>query len=314
MYRIIVIGAVKSTLVTLQKLIAHGFNIQGVLGYEPIKTDKISKVVSFKDVCKEHGIEYRPFQRINEESHLNWAFERKPDIIFAVGFSQLMSSKWLEIPKLGCVGFHPTQLPQGRGRAPISWLILEQKDGAANFFLMGQGADEGSIFIQEPFIVDQNDDVVSVQNKIMLSIGTALDKWLPDLKKGIWNPIEQDHSKASWYEKRAVEDGLIDWEKSADEINRLIKATTYPHPGAYTYHKQNKIIILNSQIESNLNIKGVVGRILRVDQRKGYLVQCGVGLIWLKNLIDESGEDVKLLVGVKLGLSIEDIFLLLKNN
>lgn len=304
MYKIIVIGAVQSTLVTLKKLIEYKFKIQGVLGHEPIKADKVSKLVNLKDVCVDYGIDYRPFHKINDEEHIKWAIEKQPDIIFAVGFSQLLSNVWLSMPKLGCVGFHPTQLPKGRGRAPITWMILEQENGAANFFLMGEGADDGPIFIQEPFEVTEDDDVNSVLNKILFSIEVALDKWLPKLKLGVWEAIEQDHSKASWYEKRSIEDGHINWAQPADEINRLIKATTYPHPGAYTYLRGCKVIILNSTLEKDLNVKGVVGRILRIDQKKGYLIQCGTGLIWVKNLICE--ENLKFTIGTKLGLSLDD--------
>ena len=87
------------------------------------------------------------------------------------------------MPKLGCIGFHPTLLPKGRGRAPLAWLILKEKKGAASFFLMDKKADSGPVFVQEPFEIEDNDDASRVEKKIEIAIEKALDKWLPELKK-----------------------------------------------------------------------------------------------------------------------------------
>mgnify|MGYP001950041401 CR=1 FL=1 len=208
------------------------------------------------------------------------------------------------MPKLGCIGFHPTKLPEGRGRAPIAWIILEQKQGSASFFLMGKGADDGPIFTQSIFEIEENDDAKSVQSKIGENINLALDNWLPDLRKGIWNPIPQNHALASWFGKRGPNDGWINWNNSAIYINRLIKASSTPHPGAYSYFKDAKVIIWKSEVEEEIKIQGVVGCVLLTDEKKGFLIQCGNGLLWVCKIQIES--KIALKVGDKLGYNIED--------
>ncbi|MBZ9629088.1 hypothetical protein LB450_13345 [Psychroflexus sp. CAK1W] len=304
MYRIIVIGAVITAKHTLRKLIEYDFNIVGVLGHEPSLKEKVSGWVDLEDLSNQYGLNYKGFKRINDSENIQWAKEKKTDIIFAVGFSQLMSEDWLNMPRLGCVGFHPTHLPKGRGRAPLAWSVLEQAKGTATFFLMGKGADDGPIFVQETFDIEEEDDATSVGKKIEEAINISLSDWLPQLKRGIWEPIQQEESEATWYGKRTAEDGIINWNNSAYYIDRLIKASTSPHPGAYTYFKDEKMIIWKSSLEKNIPIKGVVGRVLIIDDLKGYLVQCGTGLIWLKNLTLEN--NLKLRVGDKLGYDIED--------
>lgn len=304
MYKVLVIGAVSSTKHTLYQLNKYGFDIVGVLGHEPLNKNLVSGWVDLKDHSKKLSINYKGFNKINDFENIIWALDKKPDLIFAVGFSQLMSQEWLEMPSLGCIGFHPTLLPKGRGRAPLAWITLEKSFGSATFFLMGNGADDGPIFIQKIFQVEDNDDAKMVENKIETAIISSLDEWLPRLKKGLWEPIPQDEDNASWYGKRSIEDGIINWQNSAYYINRLIKASSKPHPGAYTYFKDNKLIIWKSEIEYNIAIKGVVGRILLTDKIKGFLVQCGEGLIWINDLEFESS--MKLNIGEKLGYNIED--------
>lgn len=311
MYNILVIGAVQTTALTIEKLVQHKFNIVGVLGYEPTSIERVSGWVDLKALSKKYHLNYLGFKKINNQEYIDWAKDKKPDIIFAVGFSQLLHDVWLQLPKLGCIGFHPTKLPEGRGRAPLAWIILEKKIGSASFFLMGEGADDGPIFIQSIFDVEENDDAKSVEMKIGNHINIALDKWLPELKKGNWNPKPQDHSFASWFGKRGPEDGWLNWNDSAYNLNRLIKASSKPHPGAYSYFNDSKLTIWKSEIEKNIKIKGVVGRVLLKDINKGCLIQCGDGLLWI-NEIEFSFDEI-LKVGDKLGYNIEDEIHIIKN-
>ncbi|MFA5670054.1 MAG: formyltransferase family protein [Balneolaceae bacterium] len=298
MHNIIVIGAVNSTAEIIKSLVKHDLKPKGVLGFQPVETTNVSGWADLEEISEKLDIPFKPFQKINEPENLDWAKSFKPDIIFAVGFSQLLKDDWLEMPKLGCVGFHPTKLPKGRGRAPIAWLILEENEGASNFFLMGEGADDGPVFVQKPFSIDKEDDATTVEEKILISLNEALDSWLPKLKKGEWNPIPQDNAKATWYGKRTPEDGIIEWQQSAESIDRLVKASTEPHPGSYSYYNYEKIIVWESAVERELNIKGVVGRVLLKDKNKGVLVQCGEGLLWLRKVSIDINE---IKIGQQLG-------------
>jgi len=305
-----VIGAVETTAVTLRSLVKHGFDIIGVLGLgcDQENNGNVSGWSDLRKISDELDILYKDYTSINDRENIKWMEKKHPDLIFAVGFSQLLSEEWLNMPSLGCIGFHPTVLPKGRGRAPLAWIILEERVGAATFFLMGKGADDGPVFVQESFIVDDDDDASSVGNKIEMVTEKALDKWLPLLKKGEWNPIPQDEFQASWYGRRYPSDGIINWNNPAHIIDRLIKASTRPHPGAYTFFKDRKFLVWKSQVESQMPIKGVIGRILLIKDSR-YLVQCGEGLLWI---YETEGVD-SLAVGNKLGYNVEDEIFKLKN-
>ena len=88
------------------------------------------------------------------------------------------------------------------------------------------------------------------------------------------------------------------------DIDLLIKATNTPHPGAYFYFNRQRIIVHKSFVERDLNIHGVVGRVLLIDELRGYLIQCGDGLLWINDL--EFNDNVCIRVGCKLSYQIED--------
>ena len=304
MIKIVLAGSVSSSFKTLQKLIEHTCNVVGFFGYEPINTQSVSGYINMKDFCKENEIPYFPFKKIADADIQLTLESLSPDLFFVIGLSQLVPESMLKISKMGNIGFHPTLLPRGRGRAPIAWLILEEKRGAANFFLMGEGADDGPVFVQEPFDVLPSDNALAIEEKIIVSIGIALDRWLPELKKGIWNPITQEEVLATWYGKRSPEDGWINWELSAESIDRLIRASSHPHPGAFTFLKSRKIRVFNTELENGISIKGVTGRVLIVKDDQ-FLIQTGNGLLWISGIIDEEDQKILLKVGEKLGYYTE---------
>jgi methionyl-tRNA formyltransferase len=257
-----------------------------------------------KEYCAKHGIAYYPFAKISSESIKEVLLKLEPDIFFVIGLSQLIPTELLQIPKIGNIGFHPTLLPKGRGRAPIAWLILEEKHGAANFFLMGNGVDDGPVFVQKEFEVENNDTAMTIERKILENTEKALDEWLPELKKGKWNPISQQEMNASWYGKRAPEDGWIDWEKPADYIHKLIRASSPPHPGAYSFLGNQKVLVYHSVLEVEMKIKGVIGRVL-IERDQSCLIQTGAGLLWISEVFNENKERAFLKVGQKLGYYTE---------
>jgi methionyl-tRNA formyltransferase len=302
---VIVIGSVSSTLRTIEGLLRNRIKISGILGYEPTAFNNVSGFVDLKNIASKNDIDYLGFDKINDKENLIWAKEKNPDVIFAVGFSQLISDEWLSLPLLGCIGFHPTCLPKGRGRAPLAWIVLDKGCGSATYFLMDSGADSGPIFTQEKFIVSDIDDALSVSKKIEKSIDVALDKWLPMLASGVWNPKPQTELKSSEYGRRMPEDGVIIWNEPAVAIDRLVKASTTPHPRAFTFLGNEKVFITSSLVESKISIKGVVGRVLKNDNIKGSLIQCGNGLLWINGIFDSSDASISPRVGERFGFYCE---------
>jgi methionyl-tRNA formyltransferase len=304
MNKVAVIGAVSTTKITIEKLHEHGFEIVAVLGHEPLKPELVSGLEDLKTLSISLDLPYKGYQKINEPELMKWVKEKQPDYLFAVGFSQLLSKKWLSISRRGTIGFHPTKLPKGRGRAPIAWLVLDNTVGAANFFLMNENADDGPILSSFDFEVSEDDDATTLETKIKHASQQALDQWLPELKKGYWNPVKQDFSQATWYGKRSPVDGLIDWNLSANVIDRLVKASTKPHPGAYTFFDDGILIVWKGTIEKEIPIKGVPGRVLLIDEAKGLLVQTGTLPYWIK-VFEHLDNSKNIMVGSMLGYNVQ---------
>lgn len=306
--RVAVVGSVRSTEVLIRQLLKHGFNECAVWGYEPSDASLVSKWCALRAICNENGLRFEPFRKVQEcEVSLR---DFAPDILFVVGLSQLVPASMLDIAWLGNVGFHPTALPKGRGRAPIAWLILERMDGAASFFLLGDGADDGPILVQEPFSVCPDDDAASVEAKVLAAEARALDTWLPTLRDKGLVAKAQDHSEATWFGRRAPEDGWLNWSAPRESLLRLIRAAAPPHPGAYTFFRDDRIEILSAEI-SDRQETGVTGRIVSVDRASCFEVQCGDALLLVQTWRCETGWQPR--VGMLLGYYEEAEIFQLRN-
>ena len=284
---IVLIGSVCSSLRTLKKLIEHQLPPVAVFGYQ---ADDVSHISGYEDLeppSREADIAFHAFRRINEQ--VDAIKQYKPDLLFVVGLSQLVSTQIIDLPTHGCVGFHPTALPLGRGRAPVAWILLDDCPGAASFFRIAEGADDGPIFVQEPYQVDQSDDAGSVTQKLLEAADKALDRWIPDLQKGIISAIEQDHTRATYYGKRIESDGQLAWHEPAIALQRLVRATTRPYPGAFTCVGDIKIRIWNATVVA-CSVMGVPGSIVDVDSDGGFTVQTGHGHLRIEQYNVE-GED-----------------------
>jgi len=300
--RIVLIGAVGSTALTLKKLVEHQANVVGVFGYESEDTEHVSGHVCLARAAADNGYRYFPFKKINAEANSIRSLE--PDYIFVVGLSQLISTEILALANVCCIGFHPTSLPHGRGRAPLTWLILdEQSEGSATFFVLAEGVDNGAIVAQSRYAVSDCDDVSDLIEKTHRAMGFALDELLPLLTTNFPDTNEQDEALATYYEKRAPDDGLINWSCSVQHNARLIRATTSPYPGAFSFVNDQKITIYKAREYTETQILGVTGRILRTGANGSFIVQCGVGSLEVLQYVTEQSWSPR--VGVDLGYSNE---------
>jgi methionyl-tRNA formyltransferase len=138
---IILIGSVNSSRKTLEKLIEHKLNVTGVLGLSPHVSNDVAGYVDLQELALQNDIPFQYFEKVNSEPVLEFIKERKPDLLFVIGLSQLIKKELLAVPKDGTVGYHPTKLPEGRGRGAVAWMILEKVAPAVTFFLMDEGMD-----------------------------------------------------------------------------------------------------------------------------------------------------------------------------
>tara|TARA_B100000953_G_C17969124_1_gene405565 strand:+ start:140 stop:1060 length:921 start_codon:yes stop_codon:yes gene_type:complete len=288
--KIVFISGVKFGFEILEHIINHDFNISLVFSYSDSKKKNYSDSASFDVLCKERGIKNIKVDNINDPENIEIIKSLNPDIILVMGWSQLLKNEIIKLPKLGVIGSHPTELPKFRGRAPIPWTIIKNlKESALTFFYIEEGVDDGDILDQEKFKIHALDDANSLYQRITEIGKNMIIKDLTQIQQGTSQRIRQDpKSFIENWPKRTPDDGKINWKNSGKIIHALIRATTHPYPGAFTFYNGKKLKIFNAELLNN-NISEP-GKILQI-KNNGVEIGTGDGTIILKSVqIEQNSE------------------------
>ena len=186
-------------------------------------------------LSKETGTPLLKINHVNDQETIAALREHEIDWLFIIGWSQIASKEVLDTPNFGAIGAHPTLLPVGRGRAAVPWAILKGLDKTGvSFFQMDEGVDTGLILGQEVIDLVEDETATFLYNKVNKAHETLIKKIWPLLTKGTLKGVLQDESKATYWEGRKPEDGKIYANTMSKlEVDRLVRATTRPYPGAY---------------------------------------------------------------------------------
>lgn len=285
-------GGVSSSYYCLKALIQGGVEITGVLGLGESRANVVSDYRSLRPLADKAGLPFLSFVKVTEPGAEAFLRQRPPDLLWVIGLSQLVPDRLIQIARQGGVGFHPTMLPQGRGRAPVAWTILRGERAAVSLFFLTGEPDAGDIIAQREVPVlpdDYSEDLIQRTNEVLSDVTLEL---APSIKAGTLPRTPQDHSQATFYPKRTPADGLINWSESTDAIYRLVRAAGRPYAGAFSHCQGRRVTIWRAKpvepVESQGYERAVgCGAVLEIDSERAVLVRTGDGALWLTETVVE---------------------------
>lgn len=233
--RIVFIGTVQSSNVAIQALLRLGSNIVGVITAS--NSDFNSDYADITPLCKEHKIPYLRSRGAMGDEEKNFLKTLDANVAFCVGWSFLIKEDILSMFKKGVIGFHPAPLPVGRGRHPIIWsLALGLTETNSCFFIMDAGADSGDIVSIRTIKICPDDTALTLMQKILGHLDEQILEIITGLKSGNLKRMPQDNTRATYWRKRSMSDGRIDFRMPGTAICNLVRALTPPYPGAHIEH------------------------------------------------------------------------------
>ena len=177
----------------------------------------------------------------------------KPDLIIVAAYGQLILKEILDIPTYGCLNVHPSLLPKYRGASPIQSAILngDEKTGVT-IMRLSEKLDSGPILANNEWQITNRITYKELHDKLAELGAELLIKTIQKLLAGKINPQPQDDSKTTYTKILTKEDGKIDWQKSAVEIERQIRALN-PEPDSYCQWQManNKLQISKFKLQTD---------------------------------------------------------------
>jgi len=291
------VGSVSSSYSCLEALIHGGVEITCVLGLDESQEQVVSDFRSLRGLADQARLPFLPFFRVGEPAVAAFLRTYPADLLWVIGLSQLVPPRLLQFARRGGVGFHPTMLPRGRGRAPVAWTILLGERAAVSLFWLTDRPDAGDILAQREVPVlpdDYSEDLIKRTNEVLREVVLDL---APMIRSGELPRVPQDEGQATYYLKRTPADGLIDWAQPTESVYRLIRAAGRPYPGAFTFSAGRKVIIWRAAPASGTDTEGrlptaLPGMILSVDAAGKALVRTADGALWITEAAAAGGSEV----------------------
>lgn len=305
--RIVFMGTPDFAVPSLQALIDAGHDVCAVYTQpdKPQGRKQILTAPPVKTLALEHNIPvFQPNTLKNEDEQARLR-ELAPEVIIVVAYGKLLPKAVLDIPPHGCINVHGSLLPRWRGAAPIQWAVIAGDEMAGvTTMQMAEGLDTGDMLLTYETKVGEKETAGELFDRLAQSGAELLTQTLVKLDE--ITPRPQDDAQSCYAHMLDKQMAVIDWSKSAHEIDCLIRGLN-PWPIALTTLSGERLKVFAAE---KANGRGEPGTVLEADPKKGLTVACGEGALGLTEIQLVGGKRMKatdflrghaIEVGTKLG-------------
>lgn len=286
---------VSAVVTGLDKPVGRGYN----LAPSPLKVKAI-----------ELGIPVLQYAKVSREG-LDDIRALQPDIIVTAAFGQILSDAFLAIPKFAVLNVHASLLPKYRGSSPIQWSIIngDEKTGITIMKTV-KAVDAGDVLLEKETEIGKKETAGELFDRLAILGGEAIVEAISLVECGKATFTPQDESKVTHCSMINKGDGLVDFSRSAKEIDCFVRGMT-PWPSAYTHIGEKTLKIfdvekveLSDLQKSNDQFENAkFGEVVLADKNHGLIVKVADGFIRLHVIQLEGSkrmDDAQFLLGRKI--------------
>lgn len=223
--------------------------------------------------------------KIKTEEFRNGLLTYRPDLIVVAAYGRILPKSLLELAPMGCINVHGSLLPQFRGAAPIQWSVIKGvQETGVTIIQMDEGMDSGDILLKAALTTVPGETAGSLFEKLAVLGSKTVLEAIKGLQEGSITPVAQNHDQATLAPMLKKDDGLIDWQKDASEIERLIRGLD-PWPTAFCFLDSKRLRLFSPEVlhkESDAR----PGTVLQADKR-GIFIACGNNSLLIKEIQPE---------------------------
>ncbi|KPJ68046.1 MAG: methionyl-tRNA formyltransferase [Coxiella sp. DG_40] len=235
-----------------------------------------------KQFALQHNLPIHQPETLKNKQEQQILYDIHADIMIDVAYGLFLPKEVLNTFKYGCINVHPSLLPHWRGASPIQRAILAGNiETGVTVMQVDEGWDTGDILKQTKINIDVTDTTASMQGKLSKLGAKLVLKVLEDLEQDKLKPIPQDDTKSCYANKITKQEAQLDWQLSANELDRMIRAFN-PWPVAFTKIDQQVLRIWKA-IPSDTKTDKPPGTIVNID-KNSINVATGKGILRLLEL------------------------------
>lgn len=223
----------------LDTIIKNNYDVVGVItaADKPAGRGQKIKYSAVKEYALANNLTLLQPTNLKDESFLTELKALNANLQIVVAFRMLPKVVW-EMPTLGTFNLHASLLPNYRGAAPINWAIIngETKTGVTTFFIDDK-IDTGAMILNSEIAIEPEENAGQLHDRLMLLGSKTVIDTLKVIENGnVTTTIQEDDAEIKTAYKLNKENCKIDWTKSGEEINNLIRGLS-PYPASWCFLK-----------------------------------------------------------------------------
>jgi methionyl-tRNA formyltransferase len=248
--RVVFFGTPPFAVPSLAALVGAGFEVPLVVTQPDRAVGRSGRPreSAVAEAARERGIPTEKPERIRgNDPFFQTLAAARPDAIAVVAYGKLLPDAILDLPRLGCVNVHASLLPKYRGASPISAAIAagDRETGVVTMRIVPE-LDAGPLYLERRFEIGDREDGASLSDRLSRGGAELLAETLRGLEAGELSARPQT-GEATFTRPLTREDGRIDWEETAPEIERRLRAYS-PWPGLHTVLGRERVKLLELDV------------------------------------------------------------------
>lgn len=216
-----------------------------------------------------------------------------PDIVVTAAFGQILSERFLAIPKFGVLNVHASLLPKYRGSSPIQWSIINgDEQSGITIMRTVKAVDAGDILLEKATPIGKDETAGELFDRLAILGGEAICDAISLVESGKAVFVAQDESQATHCSMISKEDGNIDFSKTARQIDCFVRGMS-PWPSAFT-HVFGKTLKVFKVEKADLDFENIrsfeCGQVVKSSAKEGLFVKVSDGVVRLLEIQLEGGK------------------------
>src|SRR6267142_2116329 len=169
----------------LQSLLEAGAPLQAAITLAPEVARTRSGAADYETLCRQFHLPLHPVANINAPAARELLRRMELDVVFVIGWSQILHAETLHTARIGMIGAHASLLPHNRGSAPINWALIQGEHVTGNSLIwLAEGVDAGDLIDQTEFPITPYDTCATLYERVAESNRDMIMRALPRLLRG----------------------------------------------------------------------------------------------------------------------------------
>jgi methionyl-tRNA formyltransferase len=277
--RVLYWGTPEFAVAPLRALLGEGFDVVGVVTQpdRPQGRSRTTLVASpVKATAQEEDIVVLQPERPRGKEFLDAVRALEPTLSVVVAYGHILHREVIDLPPQGTINVHASLLPALRGAAPIQAAIRNGlAETGVTIMRMVEELDAGPIVHQQSVPILADETYGELQLRLAELGAQTLVEALSLMDSGVATERAQDGAAATYARKVTRDAARIDWNGSADEVSRTIRAYD-PKPGAWTTLRGVETRLFGARVVEGRS--GSPGEVLDIA-KTGLLVGTGGGAV-----------------------------------